>query len=111
MSTDQVVGMVLQFGGVLRLEGDNVRCSLPVAAAHLACELRERKPELITLLRRVGGRIACFPACTRCTAYCLFREGNAGPFECQRCGLAGIEEHAARIASFLVESRSPGRVM
>jgi hypothetical protein len=51
LSTDEIVGTVLRLGGALKLEGDNVRCSLPPAAAHLANELRKHKLEIVTLLR------------------------------------------------------------
>jgi predicted RNA-binding Zn-ribbon protein involved in translation (DUF1610 family) len=41
---------------------------------------------------------AAFPACPKCGAYCLHRERNVGPYECQRCGLMGILEADARNA-------------
>ncbi|WP_433966014.1 hypothetical protein [Tunturiibacter gelidiferens] len=73
MSTDEMVDTIRKLGGVLKLEGANVRCSLPAAAAHLAGELRERKPELISLLKARGGRIANLPHCPTCASYALYR--------------------------------------
>lgn len=96
MSMDEMVETVRQLGGVLKLEGDNVRCSLPASAAHLAGELRERKPELVALLKARGGRIAAFPHCPRCASYYLYRKNNIGLYECQTCGLEGIDEATAR---------------
>lgn len=111
MVAEELVYAITTAGGVLELCGDNVKYRLPASVAHLADELREQKPEVISLLRKAGDRIACFPVCPKCGAYCLCREGNVEPYECRQCGLQGIEEHAARIASFMKESKSPGRVM
>ena len=111
MLAEELIHTITAAGGVLELRGDKVKYRLPPVVAHLADDLREHKLEIVSLLRSVGGRVACFPACPRCDAYCLFREGNVGLYECLRCGLQGIEEHAARIASFLAETRSPGRLM
>lgn len=110
MIAAELIRSIVSAGGVLQLDGDRVKYRLPADVAHLANELREHKPEVVELLRQAGDRIACFPMCPRCDAFCLHREGN-GLFECLRCGLQEIEEHTARIASFLAESRSPGRVM
>jgi Zn ribbon nucleic-acid-binding protein len=96
MSTDEVIETVRRFGGVLKLEGDSVRCWLPEAAAHLAGELKGRKPELVALLQRNGGRVAAFPHCPRCASYALYRKGNIGNYECVTCGLQEIEESIAR---------------
>lgn len=98
MSTDEMVEAVRQSGGVLRLEGDNVRCSLPTATVHFACELRERKPELVTMLKVRGGWVANLPRCpdSDCGSYYLYRENNVGTFECQTCGLESIDEATAR---------------
>ena len=96
MSTNEIVETVRRLGGVLKLEGDNVRCSLPVAAAHLAAELRELKPELIALLKARGGWVATFPHCPVCASYALYRRKNVGSFECQTCGLQDIDEAVAR---------------
>jgi hypothetical protein len=83
-------------GGMLRLEGDQVRCKLPVEIAHLAPQLKEHKADLIELLRRMGGRIATFPHCPRCASYALYQRGDFGPYECLTCELTGIEEATAR---------------
>jgi transcription initiation factor IIE alpha subunit len=92
----ELVESVLRAGGVLKLAGDTVRYRLPEDAAHLVDELKEHKPELIELLRRAGGRFAGFPHCPRCCSYALYRENNLGDYQCETCGLQGIEEHIAR---------------
>ena len=43
-----------------------------------------------------GERATVFPHCPRCASYALYRENNLGNFECQTCGLQGIEESLAR---------------
>lgn len=96
MTAGELIDTIVRAGGVLKLEGESVRCWLPKDAAHLARELKERKPELMELLRREGGRIATFPHCPRCASYALYRENNIGEYECQTCGLVGIEESTAR---------------
>jgi len=96
MSVQSLVGEVLRRGGTLTLAGDTVLYRLPEDAAHLAGELKQRKPELMELLRRAGGRIATFPHCPHCASYCLYRENNFGDYECQTCGLENIEEQIAR---------------
>ncbi len=111
LAAEELIRAIAMAGGVLELRGDKVRYRLPSAVAHLADDLRAHKPGVIDLLRSVGGRVAYFPACTKCGAYCLYRNGNAGLYECERCGLHGIEEHDARVASFLAESRAPRGVM
>jgi predicted RNA-binding Zn-ribbon protein involved in translation (DUF1610 family) len=98
-------------GGTMTLAGENIELFLPDDLTHLLSELKEHKPEIVALLRRIGGRIADFPMCPKCGAYYLYRERNAGLYECQRCGLQGIEEHDARIASFLADARVPQGVM
>lgn len=96
MTTTELIDAVARAGGVLKIERDGVRCWLPIAAAHLASQLRERKPEVVSLLRMQGGRVATFPHCPRCASYALYRQHNEGKFECQTCGLQNIEEHIAR---------------
>jgi Zn ribbon nucleic-acid-binding protein len=96
MTANDLAAAVLHAGGVLTLAGDDVRCWLPPDATHLVGALKERKPELIALLRRVGGRVATFPHCPRCASYALFREDNRGDYECLTCGLSNIEEGTAR---------------
>lgn len=96
MTVEELADAVERAGGVLKLEGEEVRCLLPQNAAHLAGELKARKPELIALLQRRGGRVAAFPHCPRCASYALYREHNIGAFECMTCGLSGIEESVAR---------------
>jgi Zn ribbon nucleic-acid-binding protein len=98
MSTEEMADTIRRLGGVLKLEGDNVRCSLPAAAVHFAGELRERKPELIALLKARGGRVANSPHCprSRCASYALYRKDNIGTYECMTCGLLEIEETMAR---------------
>lgn len=108
---EELAAAVERGGGTMSLAGERVELFLPDGIAHLLPELKLHKVELVALLHRLGGRLAYFPMCPKCGAYCLHRDGNVGLYECLRCGLRGIEEHAARIASFLAESRSPGRVM
>ena len=96
MNAAALIESVRASGGTLTLAGDSVRCWLPKDAAHLAVELRQCKPELIEILRRAGGRVATFPHCPRCAGYALYREHNRGDYECQTCGMQGIEESTAR---------------
>ncbi len=96
MNLQSVVDQIVRAGGVLRIEGERIRYLLPDDVAHLAGELREHKPELMELLRKAGGRFAVFPHCPRCASYALYRENNIGLYECQSCGVTGIEESTAR---------------
>lgn len=96
MRVEELTDVIIHAGGVLELQGSNVRCLLPPDTAHLAEDLREQKPELIALLRRRGGRLGQLPHCPRCASYYLHRENNTGDFECQTCGLSGIDEVTAR---------------
>lgn len=96
MSVQSLVDEILRHGGTLALSGDTVMYRLPKDAAHLAGELKQRKPELVELLRREGGRIATFPHCPKCASYALNRKDNIGDFECLTCGLQNIEEEIAR---------------
>ena len=96
MPADELADAVERAGGLMTLQGDNVKCLLPRAALHLTGELKERKSELIALLQRRGGRIAAFPHCPRCAGYYLYRKDNIGLYECVTCGLREIEESAAR---------------
>ncbi len=97
MTAGELIDAVARVGGVLKLIGDDsVRCWLPKDAAHLAGELKERKPELIALLRGLGGRVATFPHCPCCGSYALYRKDNIGTYECQTCRLQNIEEQIAR---------------
>jgi len=96
MNVAELADAVLRSGGVLKLEGNNVKCSLTADTAHLAGKLREHKPELVALLRSYGGRIAAFPHCPQCASYALYRKDNIGLYECLTCGLGGIEESTAR---------------
>lgn len=96
MTAVELIDAVARVGGILKLEGDGVRCWLPRNAAHLASELKERKPEVVALLRAQGGRVATFPHCPKCAGYALHRQHNVGDYECQTCGLKDIEEQIAR---------------
>jgi hypothetical protein len=102
---------VMRGGGTMKLTDGNMELFLPGDLAHLLPRIREHKPELIALLRHAGGWIASFPMCPKCGAYCLTGRTTSGFYECQRCGLDGIAEHDARIASFLADSRAPQRVV
>ena len=96
MSVESLVDEIRRRGGTLTLSGDTVKYRLPEDAAHLAGELKQRKPELMELLRRAGGRIACMPHCPHCASYALYRENNRGTYECLTCELQNIEESVAR---------------
>lgn len=96
MTAEQVADEVEKNGGVLKLEGDSIRCSLPKDALHLADALKAHKQELVRILRQRGGRIAAFPHCPRCASYALYRKDNIGDYECQTCGLMAISEEQAR---------------
>jgi Zn ribbon nucleic-acid-binding protein len=96
MRVEELTDAIVLSGGVLELQGDNVKCLLPRALAHLASELKKQKPELIALLRRRGGRVATFPHCPECCSYALYRKNNVGSFECLTCGLQDIDEATAR---------------
>jgi hypothetical protein len=37
-----------------------------------------------------------FPHCPRCASYALYRQNNIGAYDCETCGLQGIEECTAR---------------
>jgi predicted RNA-binding Zn-ribbon protein involved in translation (DUF1610 family) len=43
-----------------------------------------------------GERVTVFPHCPRCASYALYRKDNLGDYECQTCGMQGIEESRAR---------------
>lgn len=43
-----------------------------------------------------GKRVTVFPRCPRCASYALYGKNNRGLYECQSCGLQGIEETTAR---------------
>lgn len=96
MTTAELLECVKRAGGVLELNGDKFKCRLPENAAQFAELLRERKPEVMELLKARGGRVAAFPHCPQCTSYCLYREYDRGSYECMTCGASGIDEVAAR---------------
>lgn len=98
-------------GGTMTLAGENIELFLPDNLEQLLPELKEHKPEILALLRRIGGRFAHFPMCPKCGSYALYRKNNIGAYECTTCELQGIEEREARIASFLADSRTPREVM
>jgi Zn ribbon nucleic-acid-binding protein len=96
VSTAELIESVERAGGVLKLDGEKLRCKLPKDALHLADLLREHKPELTEILKARGGRIANFPHCPNCASYALYRRNNIGNYECLTCGLPGIDESMAR---------------
>jgi hypothetical protein len=98
---------IVEGGGTMSLIGNEVRLFLPGDLRNLLPRLKENEMELIVLLRLAGGWCGCFPMCPRCAAYCLYRQNTLGPYECQRCGLQGIDERAARMASFMADLRKP----
>ena len=95
MTATALVEAVAAAGGVLALKGDSLHYRLPDSAAHLAQALREQKADVLAVVRGRGGRVATFPHCPSCASYYLWRS-DAGLFECQTCGLVGIEESTAR---------------
>jgi hypothetical protein len=94
-------------GGTLTLIGESIELFLPGDLVQLLPGLKQLKPEMIAMLRRVGGRIAHFPMCPNCGSHALHRKNSIGAYECLTCELQGIEERTARIASFLADSRAP----
>jgi len=96
MSIQSLVDEILRHGGTLTLSGNTVKYRIPEDAAHLVGQLKERKPELVDLLKTRGGRVATFPHCPRCAGYALYRENNRGTYECLTCELQNIEESVAR---------------
>lgn len=96
MTAEELVESVRRAGGILKLQGDNVKCWIPETAMHLAAELQRLKPEVAAVLRACGGRVAAFPHCPRCASFALYRENNLGTYECLTCGLQQIEECWAR---------------
>jgi Zn ribbon nucleic-acid-binding protein len=96
MSPAELIDAIKANGGVLAVDGDEIVYQLPKDTAHLLDVLRERKSEVMGIVKAHGGRIANFPHCPRCASYALYRKDNIGLFECQTCGLTGIEESTAR---------------
>jgi hypothetical protein len=96
MTTAELLDTVMRSGAIPKLEGDSVRCWLPKDTSHLAGALKDRKPELLEILRKAGGRVAQFPRCPTCKSYALYRKNNICSYECLTCGQTGIEEHIAR---------------
>jgi hypothetical protein len=96
MSPSELIDTIKAKGGVLTLDGDEIVYQLPRDTAHLLGALRERKSEVMGIVKARGGRVANFPHCPRCASYSLYRKHNIGAYECQTCGLSGIEESAAR---------------
>lgn len=95
MTAAALVDAVAAAGGVLALKGDALHYRLPNGAARFVHELREQKADVLAVVRGRGGRVANFPHCPLCASYCLWRS-DAGLYECQTCGLVGIEESTAR---------------
>jgi Zn ribbon nucleic-acid-binding protein len=88
---------VRSFGVEIHAEGQDLVIR---PGGRLPAELKEclkaAKPEILAILRARGGRIANFPRCPTCKSYALYRRNNTGLYECQTCGLTGIEEQVAR---------------
>ena len=96
MSAAELVRAIKAKGGVLSLDGGQVKFQLPEDAVCMLALLRERKSEVIEILRASGGRVATFPHCPRCSSYAMYRRNNVGAYECQTCGLQDIAEVKAR---------------
>lgn len=96
MTTTELLESVKRAGGVLETNGDKLKCQLPEDALHFTDLLRERKQELIEIVKARGGRVATFPRCPRCCSSAMYRANNVGDFECLTCEMQGISEVAAR---------------
>ena len=92
MSAEELLAAAIRAGGTVRLreDGKAVAVNCP---ADLIPQLRAHREEIISLLR---SRASVFPHCPRCGSYYLYRRNNAGPYECESCGLLGIDEARAR---------------
>ena len=99
MTATELIESLKAKGGVLILEGEQIKFQLPQDATHLVEQLRERKQELSPILRSCGGRIATFPHCPRCASYALYRKDDLGNYECLTCELQDIPEVTARRAN------------
>lgn len=51
-----------------------------------------------SVLSETGAASVSFPRCPTCGSFALYRNGNAGPFECLTCERTGISEEVARSA-------------
>jgi len=49
-----------------------------------------------TRLSETGAGSVSFPQCPACGSFFLYRQSNRGAYECETCGLAEIDESAAR---------------
>jgi len=96
MTAGELVETVVRSGGVLSVDGELLRYELTADCEPLLPELAERKPELVELLQKRGGRVATFPHCPRCASFALYRENNIGDYECLSCSLQNITESTAR---------------
>ena len=59
MSALELIEAVEQVGGILRVAGDKLLCTLPREAAHLITALRTQKPAIVTILRQRGQTFTC----------------------------------------------------
>jgi Zn ribbon nucleic-acid-binding protein len=98
VTTTELLDSVTRAGGVLELDGEKLKVQLPKDAVRFADLLRQRKQDLIDIVRARSGRVANFPHCPRCASYFLYRRNNIGNYECQSCGLPDIDESTARRA-------------
>ena len=96
MTATELIESVKTKGGVLILDGVQIKFQLPQDATHLVERLREHKQALLPILRACGGRIAAFPHCPRCFSFALYRKNNIGNYECMTCRLQNIPENTAR---------------
>jgi hypothetical protein len=55
---EELVAAIERGGGTITLAGEDIELFLPDDLTHLLPELKEQKPEIVALLRRLGGRIA-----------------------------------------------------
>src|SRR6185312_6934737 len=96
MSVRELIDAIIAKGGVLTLNGEQLKFRLPKDAVYMLSRLREQKSGVTEILKARGGRAATFPHCPRCSSYALYRRNNIGNYECETCGLPNIPEEVAR---------------
>ena len=76
MSATELIEAIKAKGGVLTLDGGQIKFQLPKDAMYMLNLLREHKSEVTEILRARGGRVATFPHCPRCASNALYRRNN-----------------------------------
>jgi|SRR5271155_4614640 len=96
MSAEELLDALKRAGSVLQIDGEHLACRLPKGTEHFVDLMRQHKPELMSIIRARGGRVATTPRCPECGSYYLYRENNIGNYECVSCELREIPEDVAR---------------